>query len=58
MPWSMIDRDNRYERETIFECLPAEILDTTREQVAGVHKFSFEGWAVRFLKDVEKNSAN
>lgn len=58
MPWREVVRGNRYEMETIFECLPRGSLATTRDTVAGVTKFSFELWAEYFVRDVADKTTN
>lgn len=50
-----VDKDNRWDTETIFDCLPCGSLVVTRKDVAGVDSKNFASWASHFAeKKMEK----
>ena len=58
LKWRILDRDNRWDTESLADFLPDGSYVTTRRDVAGVDKHNFLRWAKRFVVEVCHLTAN
>lgn len=56
LPYRIIDKNNRWEHESIRDCLPTGSLVTTREDTASVDRQNFAEFATRFLDCVKQKT--
>ena len=58
IPYWEIVIDNRYEMESVFDCLPDGSLLTVRNETASVDQLNFADWARHFVTAMRPNTMN
>ena len=58
IPYREIVVDNRYEMESVFDCLPDGSLLTVRNETASVDQWNFADWARHFVAAIRPKTMN
>lgn len=58
IPYRVIEKENRYVVESVFDCLPRRSLLCTRKTIAGVDSTNFASWAAQFVNEIKDKTNN